>query len=35
MIRQLLELLSSYEKGLKEGYFYEEPVGDDFVYPDW
>tara|TARA_Y100001954_G_C15413522_1_gene408659 strand:- start:295 stop:447 length:153 start_codon:yes stop_codon:yes gene_type:complete len=24
-----------YKKGIKSGYFYEEPIGEDFVYPDW
>ena len=22
-------------KGIKEGEFYEEPIGGDFNYPDW
>ena len=24
-----------FDKGLKEGEFYEEPMGGDFNYPDW
>ena len=24
-----------YNKGIKEGEFYEEPLGGDFNYPDW
>ena len=35
MSRELPELLASYEKGIAKGDFYEEPVGDDFSYPDW
>ena len=27
--------LNIYKKGLKSGDFYEEPIGDDFNYPDW
>ena len=28
-------LLSAYQKGISSGDFYEEPIGDDFAYPDW
>ena len=35
MIREFLEFLASYQSGIKAGDFYEEPVGDDFAYPDW
>ena len=35
MIHQLLAFLTPYERGIKAGDFYEEPLGDDFVYPDW
>ena len=35
MIRHFLLFLSSYQRGIKAGDFYEEPVGDDFAYPDW
>ena len=24
-----------YDKGIKKGEFYEEPIGGDFNYPDW
>jgi hypothetical protein len=27
--------LIKYLYGIKVGDFYEEPVGDDFFYPDW
>jgi len=27
--------LIKYLYGIEVGYFYEEPVGDDFFYPDW
>ena len=27
--------INIYKKGLKSGDFYEEPIGDDFNYPDW
>ena len=28
-------LIDRYERGLKQGDFYEEPIGDDLNYPDW
>ena len=28
-------VIEKYEKGIKEGEFYEEPHGEDFKYPDW
>ena len=28
-------IIEKYDKGLKEGGFYEEPTGRDFNYPDW
>ena len=28
-------LIEKYERGLKEGEFFEEPLGGDFNYPDW
>jgi len=31
----LLAFLSTYEKAVASGDFYEEPLGDDFIYPDW
>tara|TARA_Y100000589_G_C26996469_1_gene564871 strand:+ start:209 stop:358 length:150 start_codon:yes stop_codon:yes gene_type:complete len=27
--------IDRYKKGIKEGAFYEEPIGEDFIYPDW
>ena len=35
MIREFLAFLSFYQSGIQAGDFYEEPVGDDFAYPDW
>ena len=35
MKRLLLEFLIAYQKGIDSGNFYEEPIGDDYVYPDW
>tara|TARA_Y100000589_G_scaffold246997_1_gene234921 strand:+ start:4037 stop:4189 length:153 start_codon:yes stop_codon:yes gene_type:complete len=29
------KILDIYQKGLKYGEFYEEPIGEDFIYPDW
>tara|TARA_Y100000766_G_scaffold131408_1_gene112974 strand:+ start:248 stop:388 length:141 start_codon:yes stop_codon:yes gene_type:complete len=28
-------VIEKYERGLKKGDFYEEPIGEDFSYPDW
>ena len=28
-------LIEKYDRGLKNGDFYEEPQGEDFNYPDW
>ena len=28
-------IIKTYDKGIKEGEFYEEPIGGDFNYPDW
>ena len=28
-------VISGYDQGIKDGDFYEEPIGDDFEYPDW
>ena len=30
----LLELLNPYKKGINSEDFYDEPKGDDYVYPD-
>tara|TARA_Y100001970_G_C14244163_1_gene866910 strand:+ start:1400 stop:1540 length:141 start_codon:yes stop_codon:yes gene_type:complete len=27
--------IEKYERGLKKGDFYEEPIGEDLNYPDW
>ena len=29
------KIILKYDKCLKEGEFYEEPIGLDFNYPDW
>jgi len=29
------KIIENYDKGIKEGEFYEEPIGGDFNYPDW
>ena len=29
------KVVETCDKGLKEGEFYEEPLGGDFYYPDW
>ena len=29
------KVIDSYEKALKKGEFYEEPIGEDSIYPDW
>ena len=32
------KIIDQYEKGLKKGGFYEEPIGEDpfgHIYPDW
>ena len=29
------KIIEKYDKGIKEGEFYEEPTGRDFNYPDW
>ena len=28
------KIIKKYDKGVKEGEFYEEPIGRDFNYPD-
>ena len=28
-------IIEKYYKRIKEGNFYEEPIGPDFNYPDW
>ena len=29
------QIIEKYDKGIKEGRFYEEPIGLDFNCPDW
>ena len=29
------KIIEKYDKGIKEGGFYEEPTGGDFNYSDW
>ena len=29
------KIIEKYDKGIKEGEFYKEPIGGDFNYPDW
>ena len=29
------KIIEKYNKGIKDGEFYEEPAGRDFKYPDW
>ena len=29
------KVIEKYDKGIKEGEFYEETLGGDFNYPDW
>ena len=29
------KIIEKYDRGIKEGEFYEEPIGGDFNYPDW
>ena len=29
------KIIENYDKGIKEGEFYKEPIGLDFNYPDW
>ena len=31
----LLAFLNAYKKGIAADDFYEEPIGDDFIYPNW
>ena len=29
------KIIDSYQKGIRDGDFYEEPIGYEFIYPDW
>ena len=35
LIASSKNIIEKYDKGIKEGEFYEEPIGRDFNYPDW
>ncbi len=30
-----IKAIENYRLGIKAGEFYEEPIGEDFNYPDW
>ena len=34
-INSYQKIVDKYERGLKKGEFYQEPTGDDLIYPDW
>ena len=34
-IASFKKVIEKYDQGIKEGFFYEEPLGGDFMYPDW
>ena len=34
-IASYIKIIEKYDKGIKEGEFYEEPNGKDLYYPDW
>ena len=34
-ISNYLRAIDIYKKGIQSGDFYEEPLGEDFIYPDW
>ncbi len=34
-VKSYKRVIEKYERGLKDGEFYEEPLGLDFNYPDW
>ena len=29
------KIIDRYKKGISGGEFYEEPIGEEFAYPDW
>ena len=35
LIASFKKIIAKYENGIKEGEFYEEPIGRDFNYHDW
>ena len=34
-INSCQKIIDQYERGLKQGEFYEEQIGEDLIYPDW
>ena len=34
-IASFKKIIAKYDKGIKQGEFYEESIGQDFNYPDW
>ena len=34
-IASYIKVIEKYDKGIKEGEFYEEPLSGDFYYLDW
>ena len=34
-IASFKKIIAKYEKGIKEGGFYQEPIDQDFNYTDW
>ena len=35
LIASSKKIIEKYDKGIKEGEFYEDPIGRDFNYADW
>ena len=29
------KIIEQHERGLKKAEFYEDPIGEDLIYPDW
>ena len=34
-VMNYMKIIDAYNKGIRDGEFYEEPIGDDLTYPDW
>ena len=34
-VKSYKRIIEKYEKGIKKGEFFEEPLSEDFNYPDW
>ena len=34
-VSNYIRAIGIYKKGIEAGKFYEEPLGEDFIYPDW